>query len=100
MQAITIRASAAHFPARIAAGMVALTLVNDAQAPASAGVARANPGATQAAIAAANAASNTPQGFIQLLHLLTFAGGPDAVPPGGKETAILISARPAATSST
>ena len=89
MRVITIRASAAHFPAQIAAGMVALTLVNDAQAPASAGVARANPGATQAAIAAANAASNTPQGFIQLLHLLTFAGGPDSVPPGGKETAIL-----------
>ena len=89
IRSITIKASAAHLPARIPAGMVALTVVNDTRTPANVDLGRANPGATQAAIAAANAAANTPQGFIGLTHLLTFLGGPDSVPPGGQETAIL-----------
>src|SRR5579871_6431003 len=89
MGSITLKASVGHLPAQLPAGMLSLTLENDARMPASVDLARANPGVTRAAVMAANAAANSPQGYIKLLSLLTFVGGPDSAPPGTRETAVL-----------
>jgi hypothetical protein len=85
---ITVNAAAPHLPKSIPAGVVALTLVNNAKQAADATMARINPGATLVQIRAANK-DNSLQGFIRLSQLLTFVGGPTAVPPGGRETTIL-----------
>jgi hypothetical protein len=41
-----------------------------------------------AQIEAASAKSDTPEGFNRLIHLVTFVGGVDSLPPGGKATVV------------
>ncbi|HEY8283728.1 MAG TPA: hypothetical protein VIJ28_05020 [Chloroflexota bacterium] len=88
-RSITIRASAAAFPKKIAAGFVSVTLVNDSKGTAEASFARATPGATLAQIKAANAGAQTVAGFVRLTQLLTFLGGDNTIPAGATETAVL-----------
>jgi len=89
--AITIRASAATFPKKIAAGFVSVTLVNDLKgtAEAEASFARANPGFTLAQIKAVSGNSQSVAGFVRLSQMLTFIGGDNSIPAGASETAVL-----------
>jgi hypothetical protein len=90
MQQITIRASAGHFPKKVAAGLVAVTLIVDTKEEAEAGFARLNPGVTLAQVNAANAqAQQSLASFAKLSRLLTFIGGASGVAAGTSETVVL-----------
>lgn len=94
LERLTIRATAPRIPRQIPAGILAITLINDTRSDAGIDVARANPGATLAQIAAADAATNSNgpnrmKGFIRLTQLVTFLGGLSSVPVGASGTALV-----------
>jgi hypothetical protein len=95
MLSIVIKASAPSFPKQLPTGLISVTLVNDTKSEATAGLASVAPGATLAQVKVARAASQKSiAGFLQLLKLLAFIGGPQQVQPGASETAVLDLWRP------
>ncbi len=84
--AIDIAATDTGFamPARVPAGLVAITLVNDGQAEHAAQLLRHEPDVLPTAIAAAIRQG----GIAALASLATFAGGPGHLPPGGSQTVV------------
>jgi hypothetical protein len=83
---IAFTIAAVAVPARLPAGLVALTLHNDGRDMAHAYVMRLRPGVTRAQI---RVVSRDREGLARAAHLVTFAGGIDGLPVGGRETVIV-----------